>query len=206
MQKVIQERYSIESSNSCNNLSCGSNLDYLGLNQGENILDLGCGRGKETLQAALLVGPTGKAFGLDLTPAMVEAARINAEEAGVTNALFIQGDIEALPYPPDSFDAVMSNCVINHAKDKTRVYREIYRVLKPGGRLVISDAVTKNPLPEKVKNDPEAWAQCYGGAITEEEYLEAIRRSGFSIIHILKRREYLKNSYDFASLTIKTLK
>ena len=202
----IQKRYSEESKNSCTNLSCGSNLDLLDIAPGESILDLGCGRGRETIGAARLSNPDGSAVGLDITPAMIEAAEQNARDAGVTNISFLHGDIEDLPFSDSTFDAVMSNCVINHAKNKGTVYREIYRVLKYGGRFLISDAVTKQLLPPEVKNDPEAWAQCFGGAVTEAEYLESIREAGFYHIDVLKRREYIKNGYDFVSLTIRAVK
>jgi ubiquinone/menaquinone biosynthesis C-methylase UbiE len=205
LHQEIQDRYETEAS-SCSSLGCGSTLSALGISSGERILDLGCGRGEETLQAAQLVGPSGLATGLDLTETMVVKAIENAVEARIKNALFVQGDIEALPFLDNSFDGVMSNCVINHAPDKLKVYREIRRVLRAGGRFVVADAVTKNPLPEHVKNDPEAWAQCYGGAVTETEYLNAIQKAGFSEIEILNRREYLKNGYDFISLTIKAVK
>lgn len=197
----IQARYTKESS-CCDNLSCGSNLDHLKIIPGEYILDLGCGRGSETIQAAIQTGPEGKVTGLDITQAMIDAAHLNAKGIGVSNAWFLKGDIENLPFENDTFDAVMSNCVINHAKSKVKVYNEIFRVLKDGGRFVISDAATKNPLPTEVKNDPEAWAQCFGGAVTEDEYLNSIIASGFNNINILKRREYIKNGYDFISLTI----
>jgi arsenite methyltransferase len=205
LHQEIQGRYETEAA-SCCSLGCGSTLDTLGIVSGERILDLGCGRGEETLQAAQMVGPKGLATGLDLTEAMVTKARENATNADITNATFVQGDIEALPFADDSFDGVMSNCVINHAPDKHKVYQEIRRVMRVGGRFVVADAVTKQPLPEHVKNDPEAWAQCYGGAVTEKEYLEAIQSAGFSEIYILNRREYLKNGYDFISLTIKAVK
>lgn len=205
MLNEIQSRYTKESGN-CNNLSCGSNLDLLNIVQGENILDLGCGRGNETIQAAMLTGAEGKAVGLDITQAMIDAAHANAEDIGVSNAWFIKGDLENLPFDDSVFDVVISNCVINHAKSKKKVFSEIFRVLKRGGRFVISDAVSKNPLPEEIKNDPEAWAQCFGGAVTEKEYLDSIMSSGFTNIEILKRREYTKNGYDFISLTIRATK
>jgi arsenite methyltransferase len=205
LHQGIQTRYESEAA-SCCTLGCGSTLDALAISHGEKILDLGCGRGEETLQAAQLVGTDGLATGLDLTEAMVIKARKNAEQSGVKNAEFVQGDIEDLPFPDGSFDGVMSNCVINHAPDKGKVYLEIRRVLRAGGRFVVADAVTKSPLPEQVKNDPEAWAQCFGGAVTEKEYLDAIQSAGFSEIYILSRREYIKNGYDFISLTIKAVK
>lgn len=201
VSEKIQKRYSVESTQG-NNLSCGGNIDFLEIKPGEKILDLGCGRGRETFQAAELVGTIGSAYGLDLTQAMVDVANKYASENGVKNTFFIKGSIEALPYDDDTFDAIISSCVINHARSKEAVYREIYRVLKLGGRFVISDAVTKKPLPDEVKNDPEAWAQCFGGAVTEEEYMTSIVKAGFKDIEILNRREYLKNGYDFISLTI----
>lgn len=205
LHKVIQERYQQESC-SCSDLSCGSTLDLLQIREGERILDLGCGRGEDTLVAAEQVGRAGTAVGLDLTEAMILAARSNAATKGTTNVAFVLGDIESLPFADGSFDGVTSNCVINHARDKGRVYREINRVLRQGGRFVISDAVTKVPLPEQVQQDPEAWAQCYGGAVTEEEYFQQIKLAGFRSIEILTRREYLKNGFDFISLTIRAVK
>jgi len=205
LHQEIQGRYE-EEAESCCSLGCGSTLDALEIMPGERILDLGCGRGEDTLQAAHLVGPGGLATGLDLTAAMVTKARENSAKACIANAVFVQGDIEDLPFSDSSFDGVMSNCVINHAPDKLKVYQEIRRVLSPGGRFVVADAVTKYPLPPEVKNDSKAWAQCYGGAVTETEYLEAIQEAGFSLIYILSRREYIKNGYDFVSLTIKAVK
>jgi ubiquinone/menaquinone biosynthesis C-methylase UbiE len=205
MLNEIESRYTKENSN-CSNLSCGSNLDFLNIAQGENILDLGCGRGNDTIQAAMLTGIEGKAVGLDITQAMIDAAHANAEGIGVSNTWFIKGDIENIPFDEAVFDAVISNCAINHAKSKKKVYSEIFRVLKKGGRFVISDAVSKNSLPEEIKNDTEAWAQCFGGAVTEEEYLAAIMSSGFTNIEIFNRREYIKNGHDFISLTIRAAK
>jgi ubiquinone/menaquinone biosynthesis C-methylase UbiE len=197
----IQKRYTQEAGSSCN-LSCGSNIAFLNISPGECILDLGCGGGAETMEAAKLAGPAGASYGLDITDAMIIKAASLAESLGLANVKFIKGNIEDLPFEDNYFDAVMSNCVINHARDKKKVYEEIHRVLKNSGRFVISDAVTKEPLPDDVKNDPEAWAQCYGGAVTEPEYLDSIRKAGFSKISIIKRREYVKNTFDFISLTI----
>lgn len=205
LHQEIQTRYETESAGCCS-LGCGSTLEALAILPGEHILDLGCGRGEETLEAAVLTGPLGLATGLDLTDAMISKAIENAVAADAKNAAFVQGDIEALPFADESFDGVMSNCVINHAPDKGKVYRDIHRVLRPGGRFIVSDAVTKVPLPDSVKNDPQAWAQCFGGAVTEKEYLEAIQSAGFTELYILNRREYIKNGYDFISLTIKAVK
>jgi len=201
MQKTIVKRYSKESAK-CSDLSCGSNLGFMDIELGESVLDLGCGRGNETIEAARLAGQYGKAVGLDITPAMILQASAQAHYAGITNIDFVHGDIENLPFEDMTFHAVMSNCVINHARSKKAAYREIHRVLKSGGRFVISDAVTKDALPDSVKNDPQSWADCYGGAITEQEYLDSIQAAGFGQVNILHRREYVKNGYDFISLTI----
>lgn len=201
MIEEIQKRYTKEAE-SCDNLSCGNNIASLDIKPGESILDLGCGGGSDTIEAAKLTGPTGVSCGMDITDAMLAKAAAAAKSQGLDNVRFVKGDIEHLPFADEDFDAVMSNCVINHARDKRKVYSEIYRILKSGGRFVISDAVTKEPLPDDVKNDPEAWAQCYGGAVTEQEYLDSISNSGFDAIKILNRREYIKNTFDFISLTI----
>ena len=197
-----QTRYRELAGDSCN-LSCGNNLAFLDLKPGNHLLDLGCGRGLETIRAAKLVGRTGLAVGLDLTPEMIAKAVENAAREGITNVHFMAGEIERLIFEDQSFDAVISNCAINHARNKTMVFHEIHRILKPTGKMVISDAVSKIPLPEHIKNDPEAWAACFGGAVTEWEYLQSIKTAGFDNIEILKRREYLKNGYDFISLTIR---
>lgn len=205
LQEKIRNRYEGESTQSCS-LSCGSALDELEVRQGEEILDLGCGRGVDTIEAARLAGTKGMAIGLDLTESMVKQAIDYATREKIRNVAFTLGNIERLPFKENTFDGVMSNCVINHARDKKKVYREIHRVLKPNGRFVVADAVAKYPLPDEVKNDPEAWAQCFGGAITEEEYLESILTAGFHKVEVANRREYLKNGYDFISLTIKAVK
>ena len=205
LHESIKNRYEAESMQNCS-LGCGTTLQELEIKKGDVVLDLGCGRGVDTISAARLTGTDGRAIGLDLTSGMIKEAIRGAEKASVRNASFVLGDMEALPFQDKTFHAAMSNCVINHARDKKKVYREIYRVLKDGGRFVVADAVSKYPLPTEVKRDPEAWAQCFGGAVTEEEYMGAILASGFQKVEILNRREYLKNGYDFISLTIKAVK
>jgi arsenite methyltransferase len=201
----IKDRYKVESNNTCN-LSCGSNIDFLQIKKCEKILDLGSGRGDESIEVAKLTGIDGLVIGLDLTKEMVDFANEKAKNKNIKNVKFIEGDIEKLPFENEYFDGVMSNCVINHAKSKVKVFEEINRVLKTGGRFVISDAVTKNELPEEIKNDPRAVAECFGGAITKGEYIEAIKVAGFNSVEILKNREYVKNDYKFMSITIKALK
>lgn len=199
--KSIKNRYSDESKNSCN-LSCGSNIDLLAIKNGEFLLDIGCGRGNESIEAALKAGPEGKVTGLDVTREMIEKARENALNSGVSNIDFVEGEIECLPFDKNTFNAVMSNCVINHALSKKKAFKEIFRVLRKGGRFVISDAVTMSPLPPSIRNDPEARAQCFGGAVTEKEYLDSIKLSGFKDARIVSKRKYVKNGYDFASITL----
>lgn len=196
---AIVKRYTEEDETS--NLSCGGNISYLALKPGETVLDLGCGRGIETLEAAKLVGPRGWAWGLDVTPKMIEVASGRAEEEKVENARFLVGSMEAISLEDVSVDAVLSNCAINHVEDKVAVYREIFRVLKPGGRFVISDIMTDESLPEHISNDPEAVAACFGGAITVEEYEQALTKAGFFRITVYKERRYYKNGYEMISRT-----
>ncbi len=195
----IITRYSNEDENS--NLSCGGNISYLRLEPGEKVLDLGCGRGTETLQAAEAVGRQGFAWGLDLTPRMVELATERARSEKVGNVHFLRGSMEEIPLADAALDAVLSNCAINHASDKLAVYREIFRVLKPGGRFVVSDIMTDTPLPQEIKEDPEAVAACFGGAITVREYEDTLAAVGFAELDIFKERRYLKNGYEMISRT-----
>jgi len=195
----IVKRYTAEDENS--NLSCGGNISYLNLQPGEKILDLGCGRGSETIQAAGIIGSTGFAWGLDLTPRMIGLAQERARTEELDNISFILGTMEQIPLPDASLDAVISNCAINHVLDKKAVYQEIYRLLRPGGRFVVSDIMTERPLPDNIKNDPEAIAECFGGAITVAEYETALSEAGFKHVQIFKERRYLKNGYEMISRT-----
>ena len=168
-------------------LGCGNPVQLAEIREGETVLDLGSGGGIDVFLAARQVGPSGRVIGVDLTPEMLALARRNAEQFGLENVEFRQGLIEALPLSSDSVDVILSNCVINLAPDKTAVFREAFRVLKPGGRLVISDVVARGALPAEIKEDPELWASCIGGALQEEEYLEAIRKAGFPVVEVLTR-------------------
>lgn len=203
-EKII-ERYTAESACS-DSLSCGNNLEHLSLSAGEWVLDLGCGAGRETLEAARVVGKKGVVVGYDITAEMLKTAEKSALDCQLENTRFVAGSVEDLPFADQTFDAVTSNCVINHALDKTKVYREIYRVLKRDGRFVISDAVSLTPLPDTIKDDPDHWAACFGGAVTEEEYMDSILKAGFKSAEVINRREYEKNGFPFASLTIRTNK
>ena len=184
-------------------LSCGGNLNYLALKPGEKVLDLGCGRGREALEAALLVGPGGFVWGLDLTSVMIEAAQEQASRVGVENVEFVLSSIEQIPFSAESIDALISNCVINHVANKLLVYQEIYRVLRPGGRFVVSDIMTEEPLPQAIKEDPEAIAACFGGAISVKEYEDILSLAGFPETDIFIERHYLKNEYEMISRTFR---
>ena len=195
----IVKRYTAEDENS--NLSCGGNIKFLDLLPGEKVLDLGCGRGEETLQAATLVGGDGFVWGLDITPKMIERAQERADQVSVKNVVFLLSSMEKIPIEDASLDAVLSNCAINHVDDKVAVYREIHRTLKAGGRFVVSDIMTETPLPTEIKQDPEAVAACFGGAITVKEYEEVLVSAGFERIEICKERRYVKNGYEMISRT-----
>ncbi len=166
-------------------LGCGSPILYAGLRPGEVVVDLGSGAGGDVLRAAREVGPSGRGIGVDMTPEMIVAARTNAARAALANAEFRLGEIEHLPLADGSVDVVISNCVINLLPDKTRAFAEAHRVLRPGGRLVVSDMVSKGRLPEAMRNDPSAWAACIAGAIPAEEYTAAIEAVGFSEVAVL---------------------
>jgi len=167
---------------------CGNPTAIAGLKEGETVLDLGSGGGIDVILAAHRVGPKGKAIGVDMTDEMISLANKNATEAGVENVEFRKGDIEDLPVEDGSVDVIISNCVINLAPDKDRVFSEAYRVLKPGGRFIVSDIITDGGLPDHVKDDLDSWAGCIAGAIDGGDYIEKLRRAGFTDVEELSRR------------------
>mgnify|MGYP001039323445 CR=1 FL=1 len=158
---------------------CGNPTAIAALEPGQVVLDLGSGGGIDCFLAAKMVGPTGRVIGVDMTPEMIRLARKNAEKVGATNVEFRLGEIENLPVADESVDVIISNCVINLSPDKPRVFREAFRVLKPGGRLQVSDIVWTRPVPEEIRSDMEKWAGCIAGALLEAEYLDHIRAAGF---------------------------
>lgn len=187
-------------------LSCGRALDHAAPTLGETVVDLGCGRGQDVVRAAGRVGPGGRAIGVDSTDAMLAQAR-GAVPPFVANAIFVKSDLAELDLPASVADVAISDCAINHARDKAAVYREIHRILRPGGRFVVSDVVAEEALPESVRNDPAAWAACYGGAIPELEYLAAIRAAGFEAVDVLARTDpYEKAGVRVRSLTVRGTK
>ncbi|MFH1330718.1 MAG: arsenite methyltransferase [Actinomycetota bacterium] len=160
-------------------LGCGNPTAIAGLRPGERVLDLGSGGGLDVFLAARQVGPTGFVHGLDMTDEMLHLARANQRAAGVANAEFLRGDIEAIPLPDASVDVIISNCVINLSADKPAVFREAHRVLVPGGRFAVSDVVALHPLTEEERADLASWAGCLAGALTAEEYLAGLAAAGF---------------------------
>src|SRR5690349_3711306 len=165
-------------------LGCGDPVTIAALHPGETVLDLGSGGGIDCFLAARQVGPDGYVIGVDMTPAMLEKANANKAKMGLTNVEFRQGQIEALPVADNSIDVIMSNCVINLTPDKAPVFREAFRVLKPGGRLAVSDIVTEGEFSPELRADTARWAECVTGAIDSDEYLALIRAAGFVKIEV----------------------
>ncbi|OGU13223.1 MAG: arsenite S-adenosylmethyltransferase [Gemmatimonadetes bacterium RIFCSPLOWO2_12_FULL_68_9] len=171
-------------------LGCGNPTALAELRPGEVVLDLGSGGGIDVLLSANRVGPTGKAYGLDMTDDMLELARANARAAGVTNVEFLQGEIEHIPLPDNSVDVIISNCVINLSAEKPRVLREAFRVLRPGGRFAVSDVVVRGPVPPDVRRSIELWVGCVAGALEEREFERLLRDVGFEDPSIEPTRVY----------------
>src|ERR1700716_4171155 len=160
-------------------LGCGNPTALASLNPGETVLDLGSGGGIDVLLSARRVGPTGKAYGLDMTDDMLALARENQKKSGITNVEFLRGEIENIPLPADSVDVIISNCVINLSADKDRVLSEAFRVLKPGGRLAVSDVVVRGEVPAEIRRSVELWIGCVAGALGEREYRDKLAAGGF---------------------------
>ena len=171
-------------------LGCGNPTALAELRAGETVLDLGSGGGIDVLLSARRVGPTGKAYGLDMTDEMLALAHENQRKAGVTNAEFVKGDIERIPLPDGSVDVIISNCVINLAADKRRVLAEAFRVLTPGGRFAVSDVVVRGELPPEVRRSMELWVGCVAGALAEAEYRACLAEVGFEAIDVEPTRTY----------------
>ena len=171
-------------------LGCGNPTALAQIAPGETVLDLGSGGGIDVLLSAQRVGPTGKVYGLDMTDEMLALARGNQAKAGVTNVEFLKGDIEHIPLPDNTVDLIISNCVINLSPDKDLVLAEAFRVLKPGGRLAVSDIVVRGEIPQAVRRNIELWAGCVAGALEEKEYLAKLERAGFEQVSIEPTRVY----------------
>jgi arsenite methyltransferase len=171
-------------------LGCGNPTALAELKEGEVVLDLGSGGGIDVLLSARRVGATGRAYGLDMTEEMLELARENQRKAGLENVEFLRGEIEAIPLPDSSVDVIISNCVINLSGDKRKVIAEAFRVLKPGGRLAVSDVVVRGVIPEPVRRSMELWVGCVAGALSEEEFRTYLQAVGFEEIDIEPTRVY----------------
>ena len=181
-------------------LGCGNPTALAELKPGETVLDLGSGGGIDVLLSARRVGPTGKAYGLDMTDEMLTLARENQRKAGADNVEFLKGEIEAIPLPENSVDVIISNCVINLSGDKDRVLREAFRVLKPGGRFAVSDVVTRGAVPEQLRRDMLLWVGCIAGALEENEYRAKLTAAGFEAIGIEPTRVYrVEDAREFLS-------
>jgi arsenite methyltransferase len=171
-------------------LGCGVPTAVAELHDGETVLDLGSGAGADVLISARRVAPGGKAIGLDMTDEMLDLARRNAADAGVTNVEFLKGYIEQIPLPDNSVDVIISNCVINLSSDKDAVLREAFRVLKPGGRFAVSDVVVRGEVPADIRRSVELWVGCIAGALEESEYATKLRAAGFTNVEVEPWRVY----------------
>lgn len=203
---MIDKRYSsLAKSTSC--LSCGGAIRYCEPSEGEICVDLGSGRGKDVITLAQKVGATGHVYGIDIATGMLEIAQGSAHDAGVQNVSFVYSEIESIKLDDNGVDLLISNCTINHAKNKNAVWSEVYRILKPGGRFVVSDIYATEEVPEKYKNDPAAVSQCWGGAVTREAYFDTLNTCGFVDVTILEESQpYTKAEIQVASITIKGYK
>lgn len=171
-------------------LGCGNPTALIDLHEGETVLDLGSGGGIDVLLSARRVGATGFAYGLDMTEEMLALAQQNKAKAGITNVAFLKGRIEDIPLPANAVDVVISNCVINLAADKSRVLRDAFRVLRPGGRFAVSDVVADGPVPDALRQNMEAWVGCLAGALDVDEYVRLLTDAGFEDVSVTITRRY----------------
>lgn len=200
--EAINERYTSLSETSCC-LSCGGAINHAKPQPGETCVDLGSGRGNDVIRLAEEVGENGFVFGIDISEGMIAKANATLEKFEVQNARILKAELESLPLRDDSIHLVISNCTINHAFDKPAVWGEVYRILKSGGRFVVSDIYAVQPIAEKYRNDPAAVAECWAGSVTRAEYLTMLEKAGFSDIKIFEESEpYAKGQAEVASFTI----
>ena len=181
----IEKRYSVLAETSCC-LSCGGAIDHSGAKHGEVCVDLGSGRGTDVIRLSETVGIDGFVYGIDISEGMIRKAKSTADTLGVTNVEFINSSLERIFLPDTIADLVISNCTINHASDKQQVWNEIYRILKNGGRFVVSDIYAVEPVPEKYRNDPVAISECWAGSVTRDEYIDNLKNAGFSLVRIIE--------------------
>ncbi|MEI6173368.1 MAG: methyltransferase domain-containing protein [Bacteroidota bacterium] len=200
--KEINNRYSGLAESECC-LSCGGALTYAEPKEGEVCVDLGSGRGTDVLRMSEMVGENGFVYGIDISDGMLEKARRNAAKFGTSNVLFVRSELEKLKLPDNLADLVISNCTLNHAADKQAVWNEIHRILKKGGRFVISDIYATTAIAEEYRNDPLAVAECWAGSVTRAEYMDNLERAGFASFEIIEESApYIKGNAEVASFTI----
>jgi ubiquinone/menaquinone biosynthesis C-methylase UbiE len=198
----INKRYSTLADTDCC-LSCGGAINHSEVSEGETIVDLGSGRGTDVLRMAESSGPQGFVYGIDISEGMLQKARNTAERLGVKNVSFLNCPLEKLCLDDSSVDLVISNCTINHSSDKQSVWNEVNRILKSGGRFVVSDIYSLEPVPDKYRNDPEAVAECWAGAVTRDEYSAQLENAGFNSVTVLEESApYKKGSVLVSSWTI----
>jgi arsenite methyltransferase len=198
----INKRYSELAKSDCC-LSCGGALNYAEAQPDELCVDLGSGRGNDVIRLAEAVGKNGLVYGIDISEGMIEKATGTAERLGITNTKFIHSNLEKILLDDNIADLVISNCTINHAADKQAVWNEIHRILKKGGRFVISDIYATSPVPEEYKNDPVAIAECWAGSVTRDEYVKHLETAGFSAITVIEESApYEKGKISVSSWTI----
>jgi len=200
--EAINERYTSLSETSCC-LSCGGAINHAKAQAGEVCVDLGSGRGNDVIRLAEDVGEKGFVYGIDISEGMIAKANANLEKFEVQNAKIFKAELESLPLRNDSVNLVISNCTINHATDKPAVWGEVYRILKKGGRFVVSDIYATQPIADEYRNDPAAVAECWAGSVTRAEYLTMLEDAGFADIKIFEESEpYAKGQAEVASFTI----
>ncbi|HKK42189.1 MAG TPA: methyltransferase domain-containing protein, partial [Bacteroidales bacterium] len=184
----INKRYSDLAETTCC-LSCGGAINYSGASAGEVCVDLGSGRGTDVIRLSETVGSEGFVYGIDISDGMIRKAKSTAERLGVKNVEFVHSPLEKLALPDDTADLVISNCTINHAADKQTVWNEVYRILKEGGRFVVSDIYAVEPIAEEYRNDPVAISECWAGSVTRDEYMEQLNKAGFRSVKIIEESE-----------------
>ena len=202
----IDKRYSRLADSKCC-LSCGGAINYSEAAEGEICVDLGSGRGTDVLRLAEIVGKAGFVYGIDISEGMLKKARNTAVRIGITNAKFINSPLEKIDLPDNIADLVISNCTINHSSDKQSVWNEVFRILKKGGRFVVSDIYSVNPVPDEYKNDPVAVSECWAGSVTRDKYLEQLQKAGFNSIKVIEESTpYEKGKIIVSSWTIAGIK
>jgi len=205
-ENAIDSRYTNLAESSCC-LSCGGAINHANAQTGEVCVDLGSGRGNDVIRLSEQVGESGYVYGIDISEGMIEKAKKNIAKFDIKNAEILFSSIEDLPLESDSADLFISNCVINHAKDKKAVWSEVFRVLKSGGRFVVSDIYASAPVPAEFANDPEAVSECWAGSIMKDEYIDTLISCGFKELAILEESEYYpKGKIEVASFTIRGVK